>query len=97
MAGLNGVITVTTSEYRPCLVKGRKAIFHRWGEGKKIFHDFLMVDGIEKATWTSIKETISTAIIEFEDGTVAEVDPTDIKFYDPPHKEYYFGTEEQTQ
>lgn len=31
MAELNG-ITINTSEYRPCLVHDRKALFHRWSQ-----------------------------------------------------------------
>lgn len=32
MAALDGTITMTTSEYRPCYVDGIKALFHRWEE-----------------------------------------------------------------
>lgn len=31
MAGLNGRITIEGSEYRPCLIGGRKHLFHKWG------------------------------------------------------------------
>lgn len=30
MAGLDGTITITNSEYRPCIVDERKALFHKW-------------------------------------------------------------------
>ena len=31
MAGINGKITIEDAEYRPCLVNGRKGLFHKWG------------------------------------------------------------------
>lgn len=31
MNGLSGTITISTSEYRPCMVGEEKALFHRWG------------------------------------------------------------------
>lgn len=37
MAGLNGKITIEDSEYRPCIVNGRKGLFHKWGfDGKTV-------------------------------------------------------------
>lgn len=32
MAALNGTITVSKREYRPCFVEGKKALFHMWAE-----------------------------------------------------------------
>ena len=30
MASLDGTLTITNSEYRPCVVDRKKAMFHRW-------------------------------------------------------------------
>lgn len=32
MAAFDGKITMTTIEWRPCWVNGRRAIFHRWSD-----------------------------------------------------------------
>lgn len=29
---MEGLITINSSEYRPCVVDGKKAVFHRWHE-----------------------------------------------------------------
>ena len=37
MSGLDGMITIETAKYRPCLVYGyREALFHRWVEADSI-------------------------------------------------------------
>ena len=77
MGALDGIVTFSTSEYRPCLVDGKKAVFHRW-------HEFCNVVGAEAhiggAPSGQIKYTLGT--VEFEDGTVKEVAPHKIKFGD---------------
>lgn len=79
-------------ELRPCIIRGEhKALFHRWVSYANVIGASPMIGGhpggqIEKPY----------AIVEFEDGTVAECDPTDIRFCDPPHKGYYFETERKT-
>lgn len=30
MASLDGTLTITNSEYRPCVVDEKRAMFHRW-------------------------------------------------------------------
>lgn len=69
MAGIDGKITFETSEYRPCLVNGRKALFHKWETGKDL------------------------ALIEYANGTVAEVEATSIRFVDRKIDEYCFSME----
>lgn len=86
MANMNSEILIKTSEYRPCIVKGKKAIFHRWEEKQK--NDKLTLSEI-------IKETVG--IVEFEDGKVKEVFPPHIKFCDNKIDEYYFSEEEQCE
>lgn len=64
MAKLEGIIS--TSEYRPCWVKGRKALFHRWEEKT------------DQTIYGTVKLTL--AIIEYEDGSIHEAYPYEITF-----------------
>lgn len=83
MGELNRTITVTNSEYRPCIVKGRKALFHRW-EDKAEIRDAVLrgtVSGVVKGT---------VAIIEYEDGVITECYPYEVKFCDNKFNEYAF-------
>jgi hypothetical protein len=84
MASLNSIIEIR-EEYRPCLVKGKKALFHRWIERSEIVSPSIMVGehggGIIKAPF---------AIVEYENGEVAEVNPTAIEFQDDLIKQYCF-------
>jgi hypothetical protein len=79
MRAPDGKILITTSEGRPCWVKGRRAIFHRW------------IDSARPAKARG-KEDDPTAphfqlynvhgLVEYEDGTLRRVWPTDIQFAD---------------
>lgn len=99
MAALDGTITMTSSEYRPCEVGGKKALFHRWAEINKAMvkvKPFVSDRDIQdiknslrdgqiglfdsKVDVTPIMQTI--AIVEYEDGTVAEVAPVQVHFLD---------------
>lgn len=71
-----------TVELRPCLVNGKKALFHKWTEEAQIQYNQYY------ATANQLKTTFG--IIEFEDGQVASVAPYKIKFCDNKMKEYYF-------
>lgn len=69
----------TTSTPRPCIVEGRRAIFHRWSDSARPVKPY----GLEQ------EETIQRfqvwnvhAIVEYEDGTVARVWPSVIQFVD---------------
>lgn len=70
-------VIISTSEYRPCWIKGRKALFHRWED-----------KACQLSTGNSEKLTL--AIIEYEDGTVHEAYPYEIVFCDNKISEYYF-------
>lgn len=76
-------------EVRPCIARGKKALFHRWSDRSEIIEPALMRGGHSGGVmkWTS-------AIVEFEDGQVGEVLPRDIKFLDPPHRDYKFTERE---
>lgn len=91
MAGLDGIITSATSEYRPCIVGGKKALFHRWTERANIVPLSPMVGGHAGGV---IKDT--AGIVEFEDGTVGEFHVQQIRFVDNFLREFAFPeTEEQ--
>lgn len=85
MAGFDGTITIETGEYRPCLVDGKKALFHRWEDKSKIVEPSVMVGGHGGGV---LKYTV--AIVEYENGSVAEVFPNYIKFVDGKINEYAF-------
>lgn len=91
MAALDGTITVSNSQYRPCIANGKKALFHRWAERANIVPPSPMVGGHSGGV---IKDT--AAIVEYEDGTVAEVRTMNIKFADNLFAEYEFPPEVMT-
>ena len=84
MGKLDGTITLTHSEYRPCIVKGRKALFHRWEDKSEIR------DAVLRGTSSGVlKGTL--AIIEYEDGNVTECYPYEVRFCDGLINEYSFA------
>ncbi len=89
MAALND-ITIRTTEYRPCIVKGKKALFHRWQTISQVVAPSYMVGGHPGGQLT---ETVG--IVEYEDGTIGQPFPASIRFCDPPHKDFYFGEEKE--
>lgn len=79
------------SEYRPCLVNRKRALFHMWEEQSSIVDPSPMIGGHHGGV---IKFTL--AIVEYENGKIDEVSPPNIKFIDEKCKEYAFcecGTE----
>lgn len=60
-------ITIKT-ERRPCFVNGKKAIWHKWVERGEVLNGY------------SLRE--SFALVEYEDGSVKEEYPQDVKFAD---------------
>ncbi len=94
MAALDGTIKMTTAEYRPCYVYGKKALFHRWIDKSEIIAPSIMKGGHAGGV---IRGTCG--IVEFENGVICEVYPYKIKFADNKIKEYAFnegsGTDEK--
>lgn len=74
---LKGLITITNSEHRTCIVDGKKALFHRWHEYCGVVAASPMIGG---APAGQIRYTLGT--VEFEDGTIKEVAPHKIQFTD---------------
>lgn len=78
--------TIRTTEYRPCRVEGKRALFHRWEDRAEIVQPSPMVGGHPGG---ALKWTV--AIVEYEDGMVAEVLPEDVQFVPGLMDEYSFG------
>lgn len=95
-------------EFRPCIATERyirarnsdgemfgdskkefKALFHFWTENHKYFSNNVYAGAYTQPT--HIVQTI--AIVEYEDGSVHEVLPQDIRFVDRKVKNYDFKTE----
>ena len=74
---LEGLVTFSNSEYRPCVVNNKKAVFHRWHEFCNVVEAGIAV-GSHPAG--QIKYTLGT--VEYEDGTIEEVAPHKIQFCD---------------
>jgi hypothetical protein len=78
-------VIISTSEYRPCWIKGRKALFHRWEEKRWVLEPSIMAGGHAGG-----QMSITLAIIEYEDGTVHEAYPYEIVFCDNKIDQYCF-------
>lgn len=91
MASMGKEITIRTAEYRPCLVNGRRALFHRWADSARP----VTPRGLDETETDKRYQVWSVAaIVEFEDGTVTRAWPHDIKFADGgPSGEYHWNTE----
>lgn len=76
-------MTVRTGEYRPCIVDGKKALFHRWTDFANVVGESPLRGGHSAGQIHRVY-----GIVEFEDGTVKEVEPYTIKFTDSLFFEY---------
>lgn len=74
-------ITIKTPEYRPCFVKGKPALFHRWADYAQIRDAYL-----QGTTSGQLAQTF--AIVEYEDGSISECYPNQVKFCDNLHAQY---------
>jgi hypothetical protein len=86
-------IVVQENEYRPCYVRGSKALFHRWANTARPVPP-RGADQDENTRYFQYRATLG--IVEFEDGTVERVWPQDIQFADGGRfKEYAWGEEQE--
>lgn len=88
MAEVDNHVTIFAAgpEYRPCLVDGRKALFHRWVDNARpVRRKYANEDDTENYQLHNVQ-----ALVEYEDGTVARVWPQHIQFIDihPKFQEY---------
>lgn len=105
MAALDGKITIGI-DYRPCIVtetnlkralqenkpaqKHYKALFHCWSHRSEVVGESYLRGGHPAGQVSS-----TFAIVEFEDGTVHEVEPCNIRFIDDVMSEYAFTEMEE--
>lgn len=82
-------ITIIASEYRPCWVQGKKALFHRWDEIADLHIGGKALRTIDVDVPSGyIKYTL--AIVEFEDGKIGRCYPHEVQFLDNKLGEYAF-------
>lgn len=62
-----------------------KALFHCWGHRSELYGDSPMIGGHPGGQVSG-----TFAIVEYEDGTVHEVEPQNIRFVDNAMREYVF-------
>lgn len=66
---------------RPCFVDGKRALFHRWEDKAQVIGESPLAGGHSAGQlWVVV------GIVEFEDGTVKEVYPYNIRF--APHPDF---------
>ena len=73
---------------RPCLVNGKKHLFHCWGQRMWVAEPSPMVGGSPGGQCSMV-----LAVVEDEYGNVHEVYPRDVRFLDDQVKEYNFRGE----
>lgn len=78
MAPIEGKITMTTCEGRPCWVRGRRAIFHRWTDSARPVKP---VSG-DQDTDERLQKWSVHGLVEYEDGRMEREWPNNIRFAD---------------
>ena len=78
MAAIDGKITMSTCEGRPCWVRGRRAIFHRWTDSARPVKPV----NNNQDTDERLQKWSVHGIVEYEDGTVEREWPSAIQFAD---------------
>ena len=73
---------------RPCLVKGKKHLFHCWDHRAWLVGESALRGGSPGGQCSMV-----LAVVEDEYGQVHEVYPRDVRFLDDRIKEYSFGGE----
>lgn len=87
MANIGTRVTIT-AERRQCLVNGRRAFFHRWADSARP----VVPRGMEEIDAETRYQCWNVhGIVEYEDGTVQRVWPSEIQFIDGGgFDEYYW-------
>lgn len=80
------------NELRPCLVKGAKALFHKWVDYQKP-----VPGGITPIDPPPGQIKCTFGLVEYENGQVEEVSPNKIEFCDNKIKEYAFDEFKETK
>lgn len=86
MAGLGMLVGI---DYRPCFVNNKKqeikALFHCWSHRSEVVGESALRGGHPGG---QISATF--AIVEYEDGTIHEVEPQNVRFVDGLINQYAF-------
>lgn len=78
-AEVTGSIVIGDGKYRPCYVAGKRALFHRWVDTRRP----VTPRGIGDSDTDRRYQIWSVhAIVEFEDGAVERVWPSEVEFAD---------------
>lgn len=83
------VLYLDWDENRKIVKKSKNALFHRWADKAEIVPPSVLKGGHGGGIVRGV-----LAIVEYEDGTVGEVLPENIKFVDSPHRDYTFTERE---
>ena len=67
-------------ERRPCYAHGRKALFHRWAVSAHPVLPRGVEPGDKDAHWFQYRNV--TALVEYDDGTLGRVYPSNLQFAD---------------
>lgn len=89
MAELDGKITIEIG-LRPCIAHFPEITFDRCCNGEKIDSVLYRNSYERKALFHCWHPVAGNAIVEYEDGTIHEVEPTQIRFVDNAMSEYAF-------
>lgn len=84
MASVNNTVTIQ-NQLRPCIVGGKKALFHCWEHYSNVVEASPLIGGAPVGTISCVY-----AIVEYENGHMMRVHPYNVKFCNPPHSEYSF-------
>ena len=63
------------SDFRPCIVKGKRAVFHRWEDKAELISPGLTIGSHPGGQLWQV-----LGIVEYSDGTVHECYPNEIRF-----------------
>lgn len=88
MKMFDGKFSIGFSEYRPCRVNGRKALFHRLADRAVVVGESALRGGHSAGqVWNVV------AVVEYDDGTMHECYPHEVRFLDSARvfREIYFG------
>lgn len=96
MGTLDGKITIK-SGLRPCIVHLPEITFDHYCNGVKIDTVLYRNSYERKALFHLWHSVTGNAIVEYEDGTIHEVEPTQIRFVDNAMSEYAFPEMEEKE
>ena len=95
MAALDGKITIE-SGLRPCIVHIPGISYKSWdNEKQEMKHVIKRKEETQKPLFHCWHPATGNALVEYEDGTIREVEPTQIRFADNAMSEYVFTEMEE--